>query len=70
MTTKVVLKQKIHNLTLLNKHGQYTEKIAEYQRQLDNYPESKTITTEVKYSEEEIKCIQEFLKDVRFSITE
>lgn len=70
MKSKVVLKQAIANLTRMNGHGSYTEKIAEYQRQLDNYPECKTITTEVKYSEEEIKFIPAFLKDGRFSITE
>lgn len=68
--TKIELQNAIRNLTRMNGHGSYTEKIADYQKKLDNYPKSNTITTTVKYSLLEKTAIQLFCKDGRFSITE
>lgn len=70
MKSKVVLQNAIRNLTRMNGHGSYTEKIAEYQKQLDNYPKSNTIHTKVEYSLLEKTAIQLFCQDGRFSITE
>ena len=70
MKTKIELQQAINNLTRMNGHGSYTKRIAEYQNQLDNYPETTTTRSTVTYTPEELKLIPFWLKDNINEITE
>jgi len=69
MKTKVTLRQSIENLSRLNTHGSYTERIRQLWNEYDDLMAVKTKTTrvDVKYSPEELEAITQFYLDPNFN---
>ena len=69
MKTKVTLIQSIENLSRLNTHGSYTEKIRQLWSEYDALMSVKTKTTrvDVKDTPEQLEAITQFYLDPNFN---
>lgn len=70
MKTKTELTQAISNLTRLNASGCYTTRIKAYKEQLDNYPKTNCIVSDVFHSDNEKEAIMLFNLHPDYYITE
>ena len=69
MKTKVTLRQSIENLSRLNTHGRYTERIRQLWNEYDDLMAVKTKkrTVDVKDTPEDIEAITQFYLDRNFN---
>lgn len=69
MKTKVTLRQSIENLSRLNTHGSYTERIRQLWTEYDDFIAVKTKTTrvDVKHTQEDLEAITHFYLDPNFN---